>query len=374
MGLQAAPAYISQAGYLHPAELMRNINEVVAGGRSGISRWGQFEVSGTGSTDQIQITAGSAMIVGSENASQGAYFAWGEANELVSVPAANGSNPRIDTLLLRIADPQYGTITGLPRAYWQVVSGTAAASPSVLPDSTFNVGGTSYQPGAWLRVADIRRNVGDTVVIGSRIYPSRLYTRTAGRVVGNYAASTTGFGGLPSGAVKGDLFYAADLGRELVYNGTSWCEIPGTLIASGWRTTSSATTTSTEIGVLRLDDISLLAGQCYDIESPCLALSSSQSGDAIGATYRITTDGSTPNPVSSPRLSSTHMISGSSSPATSLMATIRPASNISLSVVLTLVRWSGTGTVQMLVDANHPEISISVMTAGTATANLGTAL
>lgn len=238
MGLQSTPAFISQVGYQHPAELLRNFHKAIAGNRSGILRYPGFEITGTGVSNQIQITSGQAIVLGNEAASQGAYFAWSDATELMSVPAANGGNPRIDTLLLRIADPQYGTISGLPRAYWEVVQGTAAGSPTVLPDSTFNVGGASYQPGAWLRVADIRRNVGDTTVVAGRIYPSRLYARVAGRVVGNSSVSTTGFGGPPADGQKGDTFYELDTGITKTHDGTSFVQDPSRVVSGPTKRTS----------------------------------------------------------------------------------------------------------------------------------------
>jgi hypothetical protein len=223
MGLQTVPGFISQAGYLHPAELMRNFQHAIAAGRSGAIRYPMFEVSGTGVANQIQITSGQAIICGSESDTQGAYFVWSDASELVTVPAADGSYDRIDTLLLRVADPQYGTITGLPRAYWDVVSGVAASSPSVRNNANFNVGGGFYQPGAWLRIADIRRNTGDTTVIGSRIYPTHYYIRRGHVTHGMSSSSVTGYGGpYSAGSQLGDRFICVDTGDELRHNGSSW--------------------------------------------------------------------------------------------------------------------------------------------------------
>lgn len=251
MGIQTVPAFISQAGYQHPAEVMRNYIEAMAGGRSGICRYGQMAVTGTGVSNQIQVSQGMAVLVGAESGSQGAYFAWSDASELITVPAADASNPRIDTLLLRVADPQYGTISGSPRAYFDVVQGVAAASPSQRTNTYFNVGGAGYQPGAYLRIADFRRNVGDTTVVAGRIYPAHYYARMANRVVGMSTSSTTGYGGMSSvsDAVAGDRYYAVDTGKSYTHNGTDFIQDPPCIVAQSTRTANASGIGATETAI-----------------------------------------------------------------------------------------------------------------------------
>jgi hypothetical protein len=171
--------------------------------------------------------------------------------------------------------------------------------------------------------------------------------------------------------VEGMLSYLTDIDQFGYHNGTSYCPMAGQIIARGNRTTSSGTTTS-EVGVLRLDDVPLIAGQLYLIMTSSLALNSTTSGDAIGGTLRYTTDGSTPNATSSARLASVHALAGSSSPALPLVAKFVPASNLAFSVVLTVVRWSGSGTVSMIADANHPDIDLMIISSGAAPADTGT--
>src|SRR5688500_3969327 len=163
MGLQAAPAYIGQAGFQHPVELDRNLIEAIFG-RTGVVRVGHFVVSVGVGTRAIAVSPGQAVLVGTENAQQGAYFVWSDATETFLLGAAVG-NPRIDSLILRVIDPQYGSITGQPRAELEVVQGVSAASPVQRPDSDFNPGGTYYRPGAWHRLSNIRVNTTDTTSI-----------------------------------------------------------------------------------------------------------------------------------------------------------------------------------------------------------------
>lgn len=171
MTLQSAPAYISQTGYQHPAELMRNLSKYFTGSASGLFSVNDFVVTPTGTAQQFSIGPGGASIVGVENNSQGAYFAWSEASENLTLTAPSGS-PRWDTVLLRVADPQYGVIPGAIGAYWDIISGTPAGSPTVLSDSNFLNGGSFYVPGGWFRLADIRVNPSDTTIPASQIVPN----------------------------------------------------------------------------------------------------------------------------------------------------------------------------------------------------------
>src|SRR5688572_17524299 len=179
MGLQAIPAYIASAGFQHPATLDRNILEKIFGGRGGATRAGEFLIYPGAGTRGISVEPGGYLLLGTENSQQGSYFAWSDAPEPFLLAAAVG-NPRIDTLLLRVHDNQYGTIPGSPGAYWDVVQGVAAGSPTARPDSDFQVGGPFYTPGAWARIGDIRVNVGDIAIPGGQITSTQRYTRHNG--------------------------------------------------------------------------------------------------------------------------------------------------------------------------------------------------
>lgn len=177
MAVQAVPGFIGQAGFQHPVELMRNINRGIWN-RSGVLKVGDFALTPGGSSLQVVVAAGRAHIVGVENATQGGYFVWSEASETKVLGAAVG-NPRIDTILLRVEDGQYGTISGQPEAYVDVVQGVAAASPTARPDSDFNSGGAFYVPGAWFRLGDVRVNVGDGVLPSGQFTHNLRYVRGA---------------------------------------------------------------------------------------------------------------------------------------------------------------------------------------------------
>lgn len=117
------------------------------------------------------------------------------------------------------------------------------------------------------------------------------------------------------------------------------------LIGFGQRLSNSSTTT-TEIGVLRLDDIPILAGHRYEISTSTLLLGTSVANDIVTARLRYTTDGSTPSTSSTLLTLAGERIEVTASGGYALVrATYAPAADETLSVLLTVGRASGTGNV-----------------------------
>lgn len=244
MGLKTVPAYIAQTGYLHPAELDRNLIETIFG-RTGASRFGEFAVTPTGVSGQASIASGRAVLVGTENANQGAYFVYSDGADLQLFAAASG-NHRVDTLLLRVKDDQYGTISGSPAAYWDIVQGVAAGSPVARVDADFNSGGAFYVPGAWWRVADVRRNLGDTTIPGGQITSNLRYVRNAR---GAYLVADATARGLVTDASEGDELYQID--RKLLFTRASsaWVQPYVRDEVTLTRTATQAHTSATEMRI-----------------------------------------------------------------------------------------------------------------------------
>lgn len=126
------------------------------------------------------------------------------------------------------------------------------------------------------------------------------------------------------------------------------------LKAIGIRTSNSSTTT-TEIGVLRIDDIPILSGHRYKIETNSITLHSSVANDVVRATIRYTTDGSTPTTSSTALCDAQLSAVNTTFPATNLASgSYVPGSNQTLSALLTVSRQSGTGNAQLLGSATFP--------------------
>lgn len=239
MGLQTVPGFIGQVGYQHPAELLRNFQSGVFGNVSGLCRPGDFLVTPTGTARQISIAAGRAHIQGTENSAQGGYFAWSDSAEL-RVLAAAGAQPRIDTIVLRVIDSQYGVdpLGAANGALIQVVQGTPGAVPVAVADATFASPGVNYRPGAWLRIADVRVNVIDGVIPGGQVTNYTNYTMPSNghgfqTLALRNAAIPTPIAGMQS--------TVTETGESYIYDGTAWVSSK-----PRWRfTTADLTRTST---------------------------------------------------------------------------------------------------------------------------------
>jgi hypothetical protein len=218
MGLKVEPGYIGQTGYLHPVELDRNLLEGLFQ-RSGGVRYGDLAISQGVGTRAIAVASGRYFILGQENAQQGGYFVWSDAVETFLLAAAVG-NPRIDTLLVRVIDDQYGSISGAPRAEFAVVQGVASGSPTARPDSDFNVGGSFYIPGGWARLGDVRVNVADTgsIPTGQITTRNRYVRPPSGYVICNSTDR-------PSDPVIGDRIHELDTDFRRMWTGTFWRQI-----------------------------------------------------------------------------------------------------------------------------------------------------
>jgi hypothetical protein len=144
------------------------------------------------------------------------------------------------------------------------------------------------------------------------------------------------------------------------------------IVAIGIRTSNSSTTT-TEVGVLRVDDIPITGGHRYEIKTNSITLHSTVAADVIRATLRYTTDGSTPS-TSSDQLCDAQIdgISNTTWPPTSIAAgTYVPASDETLSVILTVARKTGSGNASLLGDATFP-LEILITDLGVDTGDVGT--
>lgn len=84
---------------------------------------------GAGANMSVDVTAGAAMVGGTESATQGEYMVFNDATVNVVISAADPTNPRIDVVGIQIRDKEYSGATDDARIL--VVTGTPAASPAV---------------------------------------------------------------------------------------------------------------------------------------------------------------------------------------------------------------------------------------------------
>lgn len=175
---------------------------------------------------------------------------------------------------------------------------------------------------------------------------------------------------------EGELSYLVDVNRHEWYTGASWAPIPGQLVSWGSRATNSTTTTTTEIGVLRVDSIPAISGIGYMVWSTPLAGDSTVTTDEIGMRARFDTTGAAATTASAimPGTTLEYRQADANVSEERVFSTLYvPGANQTLSILLTVRRIAGTGNVSILGTANIPT-AMFVTAAGTAPADTGVAI
>lgn len=117
------------------------------------------------------------------------------------------------------------------------------------------------------------------------------------------------------------------------------------LVARGQRL-SNSTTTTTEVGVMRIDDVPITGGHVYEISTSSLLLGTSVANDFVVARLRYTTDGSTPSTSSTLLTQAGARIEVTASGDYAMVRGVyAPSTDETLSVLLSVARASGTGSV-----------------------------
>lgn len=223
MGLQTKPAYIGVSGFQNTVENDRNFIENCFG-RTGVLRYGNFDISAVAGVMQAQVQAGGAVILGGAS-TQGGYFGFSDAAENLAWPAANGSNPRYDTLIMRVIDTQYGASAAGDQLRWEILQGTAAGSPVPLTDSQIN---TNFpQPGAWMRMYDVLVPTGVTNLTTATFNRKFPYTNTTGLLLYNSAVESK-----PTGLYRGEQLMDTATRFRYEWDGTQWRYLPGQIVYS----------------------------------------------------------------------------------------------------------------------------------------------
>jgi len=169
--------------------------------------------------------------------------------------------------------------------------------------------------------------------------------------------------------VEGMVQYLKDTKRICYHNGTAWCWNPGAVLAWADRQSDSSSTTS-EVGVLRLPVGAVPAGQALHISTSSLRVFSDANDIAICA-LRYTTDGTAPTTGSPIMATSITRPTNTSYPESkTIVAIYTPAVAVTLTLLLTVSRYVGAGNVKLHGGAAYP-IAITVYASGTGVSDTG---
>lgn len=128
------------------------------------------------------------------------------------------------------------------------------------------------------------------------------------------------------------------------------------LLQRARRTSNSSTSTSTTpVNVLRLDDLPITGGRAYLIQTSALVLHSSNATDVARAALYYTTNGSTPTSSSTLLAITQKTVSATANPPTSVLSVMYfPTVDETLSLLLTVSRQAGAGSVDILAGTGFP--------------------
>lgn len=173
---------------------------------------------GTGHTANVNV--GRAVIREKTNPIvRGAYFFMEDAIENIALPVPT-TNPFIATVIARVTDTQYGTVTGAVGARIDVLSGTPASSPVPVSDAAIDA--VTNTPGGWIRLCDIRINTADTGAV-----PVGQFTDV--RTAGGFGQMNAYSNARPAAPFIGMKILEIDTGFERQWTGTKWRWIGGKL-------------------------------------------------------------------------------------------------------------------------------------------------
>jgi hypothetical protein len=347
------PGWLQNAGATHTAAQMRSyIGAMIAGASASGSLVARGGVAGaignsllvtqTGSPSMaVIVKSGVAWAPGSENATQGCYSLLNDADVPLSIAAAHASLSRIDIVCFKVQDSQYSG--GANTSSLVVVTGTPAGSPTA-----------PTAPANSLTLAQVLVGPAVTSITNANITDTRRWLTMAGGVIVCTSTSRPASGTV----LDGQQIYETDTDKTWITHngGSTWLQIdpplgPQGMIKRANRTTSSSTTT-TEVGVLRLDGIPIKNGRVYKLCTAGLILNSTVAGDLIEIRIRGNTAGqATTGSTQFGSLADSSQSASASQKVQSVQAIWVGVADVTLSVLLSIARVTGTGTVGIPVTA-----------------------
>lgn len=144
------------------------------------------------------------------------------------------------------------------------------------------------------------------------------------------------------------------------------------ILAWGRRTTPSSTTTTT-VGVLRLDGIPVISGRAYNIMGTGICLDSTVTSDALQVDIRFTTNGTnatTASPILTGSVVFGRIVVLNSGESKCISCQYEPAGNQTLSLLLCVSRIAGSGNSRIFGSADAA-IEMKIFRSGNAVGDTG---
>ena len=215
------PGWLQNAGATHTAQQQRDyIGALLTGNnvttatipRGGVSRGigNALQVTQTGSPSMaIIVKSGAAWVPGSENASQGVYGVWNDADVTISIAAAHATLARIDIVCFKVQDTQYSGASNTSSLV--VVTGTPAGSP-VAPAAPANS----------LTLANVAVGAAVSSIVNANITAQHVYLAAAGGVINSRTVAARP---VTAEIDAGQFVWSEDVGRMDLWDGAAYQQI-----------------------------------------------------------------------------------------------------------------------------------------------------
>ena len=175
MALRTPPSWLQNGS--HPAENDRLTTTGILWRSGGVADYTAMVVAQSATPGMsVQISAGHALIAGTQTSNQGFYIAYNDAATTVAIATADPSQARIDRICVVVQDSYYGG-TANNQVIFQAVTGTPSGSP--VPPSA---------PNNAITLAYVAVAAGATSIVNANITDMRP---TAQYTEGQYTASAT---------------------------------------------------------------------------------------------------------------------------------------------------------------------------------------
>lgn len=192
MALRTPPSWLQNGS--HPAENDRLTATGVLWRTEGVADYSAMVVAQSGTPAMsVQVSAGHAIILGSQTATQGFYIAYNDAAATVALAAADPSQARIDRICVVVQDAFYGG-TANNQVIFEAITGTPSGSP--VPPS---------EPANALTLATVTVAAGATSITNANITDTRTRAQfqDAQFTAGATAANTIVVNGISAQTGKG---------------------------------------------------------------------------------------------------------------------------------------------------------------------------
>jgi hypothetical protein len=183
MALRTPPSWLQNGS--HPAENDRLTTQAIWT-TTGFIGTGSLQITQNSPTGMTVLCAqGWGAVVGTTQTNMGTYIIYNDANTVLTIAAANPSNPRIDLVCATVSDSYY---TGTSNTVaFSVITGTPAASPvaPTLPANSISLATVTVGAGV---TQILTANITDTrVAAGSNIGLSSTGTYTVANLTATSA-------------------------------------------------------------------------------------------------------------------------------------------------------------------------------------------